>query len=345
MFFRKRSNSTTVHSEPDTKARLTIQHSSAETAHLVGPGYVKLQAAIPIWKPVDGRTLSLHPRYLKRLLCYGNVDLSTACLQLFWKRGIVISFLSQDSASCLGMLRPVGSRPNLPRLQHLSAEDPRFVLSLAQEIVSGKLDAAADSIRYYQQQGRGAAAGQALQSLLQLKGHVGRTHQLSSLRGVEGQGALIWFRFFASLLPAGWRFEKRSARPPADPVNALLSLGYSLATTRCGALLAAHDLDPDVGFLHEIRPGRPSLACDLVESLRVPLVDRMVLNLLSRKQIRPDSFDKEGQGCRLLPADFKNFLGHFESEFNSQRKPASFQQQTCTRIQQWIARIGSRKAK
>lgn len=342
MLFRKRKTDEppAQPEAPTADVRLTIQHSSAETAHLIGPGCVKLRGDIPIWKPVSGQTISLHPKYLKRLFCYGNVDISTAVLQLFWKQGIVVSFLSRDSRRMVGKLQPLGGRPNLARLQHLAAEDADFAIAMAREIVRNKIDATTDAVRYYQQQGKGHDAGSVLVDLKRISARVDSARQRSELHGLEGQAASAWFRYLACLLPTGWEFNRRSARPPADPVNALLSLGYTLATTRCGALLAAADLDPLVGFLHELRPGRPSLACDLVESLRVPLVDRMVLNMLSRKQLDLRSFVQAEDGWRLQPDVFKDFLNQFETEFHQDRKPASFHLLTCEHIEDWVGRIG-----
>ncbi|MCA9261453.1 MAG: CRISPR-associated endonuclease Cas1, partial [Planctomycetales bacterium] len=162
-----------------------------------------------------------------------------------------------------------------------------------------------------------------------------------ALHAVEGQAAKVWFAFFSELLPPGWPFERRTAHPPQNAVNALLSLGYSLATSRCAALLAAADLDPLVGFLHDVRPGRPSLACDLVEMLRVPLVDRLVLRLLARKQIKPESFAAQANAWRLLPDALRLFVASFEEAFHEPRRPASFEHCTCRQIEQWIESIGS----
>lgn len=246
--------------------------STAETAHLVGPGCVRLQGRLPLWQPAQGTALKLHPRYLRRLYCYGNVDFTTATLRLFWKRGIQVVFLSPSGERLLGKLQPGGRFPNLQRLQHLAAENPAVRLRFAQEIVDAKLATCLDAARYFQQQGRGEGAGKLIRHLRAVRGRLAAAAAVEVIRGHEGAAAASWFSFLGSLLPPPWRIAQRVAHPPTDRTNALLSLGYALTYRRCETLLAAADLDPRVGFLHDLRPGRSSLACDLMEPLRVPLV-------------------------------------------------------------------------
>lgn len=110
------------------------------------------------------------------------------------------------------------------------------------------------------------------------------------------------------------RFEKRTRRPPKDPVNALLSFGYSLLAVDCASAVQAAALDPAVGFLHAERPGRPALALDLMEELRALVVDRMVLALLRRAQLGPDDFESLPTGeVRLRDAARKKFLVEYQS--------------------------------
>ena len=347
MFFKKqRANPVEVDAPAQSEvqghqatAAQSPRRSTAETAHLVGPGCVKLVGQMPIWKPVEGARLQLHPEYLRRVYCYGNVDFSTAVLRLLWRKGAHVAFLSSSGHALLGKLQPAGAAPNLPRLQHLAAENQPFRLALAQDLVRAKIESQAAAARYYQQQGKGAAAGRTLQDLNRHRKACDAVDSVVALRGVEGSATAIWFRFFASLVPVEWGFRKRVARPATDPVNALLSLGYAFAHHRCDALLSAADLDPRVGFLHDVRPGRSSLACDLVEPLRAPLVDRMVLGMLARRSIRPESFQRDGAAYRLQSTDFKRYLAAFEQALTDGKPEPSFHQQTLDRIEDWSQRI------
>ena len=159
----------------------------------------------------------------------------------------------------------------------------------------------------------------------------------SSQKG-ESRRSPAWYRgdcrqgFFRSLLPTEWSFPSRISHPPTDSINALLSLGYTLTLSRCQQLIAAADLDPLVGFLHELRSGRPSLACDVMEPLRVPMVDRWILSLLVRKQLTADSFEQDQHAFRLKPSEFKDFIGGFEKQFLAMNgSEPSFRDQTQTR--------------
>lgn len=317
----------------------TVRVSTADTAHLIGPGCVKLIGSIPTWHPVAGNRLQLHPQYLRRIFCYGNVDFSTAVLRLFWQNNTQVSFLSSSGDCLLGKLQPAGEAPNLARLQHLAAANQAFSLSMAQEIVLDKTETQRVTARYFQQQGKGTCAGQVISSLKQVEADVARARSVEQLLGIEGAATATWFRFLATVLPTGWQFHKRIARPATDPVNALLSLGYTLAHHRCETLLAAEDLDPRVGFLHQVRPGRASLACDLVEPLRALLVDRLVVAALARKTFTADSFLKDDSGCKLKPDDFRRFLGLFESAFYDVSHKSNLQQRTLDRIETIRQRI------
>lgn len=121
---------------------------------------------------------------------------------------------------------------------------------------------------------------------------------LDQLRGIEGEAATLWFRVLGSLFTApGFEFGGRIRRPPTDRVNALLSFCYSLLAHDCRSALESVGLDAGVGFLHRDRPGRPSLALDLMEEFRPVLADRTVLRLINRRQIQANDFVQRETGA------------------------------------------------
>lgn len=129
---------------------------------------------------------------------------------------------------------------------------------------------------------------------------------LDQLRGAEGEAAALYFSVFDTLIrspDAQTRFRGRSRRPPLDPVNALLSFLYTLLTHDCRSAAEAVGLDPAVGFLHRDRPGRPSLALDLMEELRPVLADRLALSLINRRQLRAADFEIRDGGAVWLADD------------------------------------------
>jgi len=117
--------------------------------------------------------------------------------------------------------------------------------------------------------------------------------ELDAIRGVEGEAARTYFQVFDDLIVAqkdGFRFSGRTRRPPRDNVNALLSFVYTILTHDTASALEGVGLDPQVGFLHRDRPGRPGLALDLVEEFRAFMADRLVLSLVNRRQLSPSRF-------------------------------------------------------
>ena len=125
------------------------------------------------------------------------------------------------------------------------------------------------------------------------------------LRGLEGEAAGVYFGVFDSLITAGksdFCFKGRNRRPPLDPVNALLSFLYTLLAHDTTSAVAGVGLDSAVGFLHTDRPGRPSLALDIMEEFRAMLADRVALSLINRRQVRADGFEKTASGAVEMDA-------------------------------------------
>lgn len=131
-----------------------------------------------------------------------------------------------------------------------------------------------------------------------------RVTNFSELLGIEGNAAEKYFNVFSRLICIdGFRFDGRNRRPPKDEVNALLSFCYSLLANDCKSALESVGLDSFVGFYHKERPGRPSLALDLMEEFRAPLVDKFILSLLNKRQVQPRNFRFESSGACVLSDD------------------------------------------
>jgi len=140
--------------------------------------------------------------------------------------------------------------------------------------------------------------------------------EVDVLRAIEGNTAHSYFRAFDELIlrnKDGFVFTNRNRRPPKDPVNAMLSLAYTLLTSECRHALESAGLDSYVGFMHTDRPGRPSLALDLMEELRPHFADRFVLSLINRNEITPSDFETQESGAVLMTVDArKNFLAAWQ---------------------------------
>lgn len=258
------------------------------------------------------QTIRTPVRGIDSIVCIGNISLSTAAMARCAQENIPASWYTRAGRFRFALRTPTSGNSSLRLEQYRAAADATRSLVIAQSIVGAKLlnsrvlllDAAKDKPCLAPGL-RGTAA-----SLAELAERAGATVDLDTLRGFEGIGAKKYFSEWTNLLaPSGFTFTGRVRRPPLDPVNALLSFGYALLQSRCLSAAEHYGLDPHIGFLHTTRPGRPSLALDLMEELRAPIVDRLVLNLLNRSQLTANDFEREASGaCRMTPKARSAFL-------------------------------------
>lgn len=308
----------------------------AETVHLLGPGVLRVCNRMPRWEPLHGSPLSIHPEKLKTLLLYGACDVTGAALRILWKHNVQVSFVSPDQRELLGRLSPPADRfPALCYWQHLAASDAGFALRQARSLVDEKVESILDVLRHFQSHRRidPTVVRQQLQADLK---RIRKASRISTLLGCEGAATARWYETLRKLLPAGFSFPRRQIRPPRDPVNALLSLGYTLLASRLETALSAHGLDPLIGVYHQLRPGRPSLVCDLMEPFRIPLVDQLVLGQLRQGFFRPEHFESSQDGTRLHSRHFRRFLQAFEERYSSIPRKCPFAQQIHLRIERFI---------
>lgn len=203
---------------------------------------------------------------------------------------------------------PVRGNILLRQAQHRAADDGGRALALARFTVAGKLRNSRQVLmRGAREAGdpaeREKLAGAARHIANQIR-KLPEAENLDRLRGFEGEAASTYFGVLPLLVKATSRtafpFAKRSRRPPLDRFNALLSFLYALALADCRSALETVGLDPQLGFLHEVRPGRPALALDLLEEFRAPLCDRLALSVVNRGQVQARDFDEREGGAVLL---------------------------------------------
>lgn len=294
---------------------------AAPVAHIVGPGRLSLDAGRITHADDEGRrqaTLLLDG--LELLVCHGRVELAPACLAALAEAKVAVAFLAADGRRLLARITPEDDPRVIGRvMQHRVLADPDLRARLARPIVAEKIHSQAGAARHYQRQGK-PVVGEDLDRLAELEQRAASTRGLDALLGMEGAAAKIWFDVFGRLLREPWEFQCRSRRPPADPVNAVLSLGYTLLQHRVTAACQAAGLETALGPLHAYRAGRPSLACDLMEPLRVPVVDRWVIGLLNQGRVVAADFHAvDGEGIRLTKRAFPKVLADWERQWNESR--------------------------
>jgi len=272
--------------------------------------YLKKEGEAILVRVEHETRLRLPVHNLEGIVCFGNVLCSPFLLGHCAEHGVQISFLTENGRFLARVQGPVSGNVLLRRTQYRRADDPEQAADLARLFVLGKIAntrVALNRAARDRPQADGAPAlrqtsaqlAQCIQSLQQAT----RTDQI---RGVEGQAAQLYFAVFPQLITASeptFAFTGRNRRPPRDPVNTLLSFLYTLLAHDVQAALEGVGLDPAVGFLHTDRPGRPSLALDLMEELRPFLADRLALSLLNRAQLRPADFKPEPTGGIRLSDD------------------------------------------
>jgi len=224
------------------------------------------------------------------VILFGNVTLTTPALKRLMQTGIDVIFLTQTGSYEGRLVGPLSKFGLLRQQQYNRLRDTAFRLSVAQTIVRAKcLNMRTLLMRYNRDLGRDDIAA-SVERLAWLADRAQRTTRLNALLGVEGSGSAAYFSVFRQLFKRDWPFEKRLRRPPPDPVNVLLSFGYTLLTRELEASVALVGLDPYLGVLHTAEYGRPSLALDLAEEFRAIVVDSVVLRCLNNDLVTPDDF-------------------------------------------------------
>lgn len=256
---------------------------------------------------------------VSRVVFVGRVGATTAALHALLAANIPLLLISR-SGKLLGQLTPpVRGNLLLRQAQYRRDDDEAFCIRLARAIVTGKLhNQRTLTVRLARRRAELDPAVPALlgESLDKAK----QSQTLEALRGVEGYGARVYFHLFRAAFTPEWNFKDRNRRPPRDPVNALLSLGYTLLTQNMMTALEVVGLDPYLGYYHSETYNRPSLALDLVEEFRTPVVDSLVLWLINRRILQGKEFmsDKTTGGIGLTDKGLRIFFEQFSRKLESE---------------------------
>ncbi|MHB1425847.1 MAG: CRISPR-associated endonuclease Cas1, partial [Gemmataceae bacterium] len=297
---------------------LRVTSISTPIAHLVGPGKIKIINGRLAFTTGRESPTRLDPAALRTLLCYGGVGVTDEAMSVLLRHGVEVAWLTAGGHRCHGRL--VGTHADKTALrivQHQVLADQRHKLELAKTVVVEKIESQMAAARHAQRHGT-SAAGTVLRRLKSALDNCRGARDLDVIRGIEGGATAAWFSLFGNLLKAPWTFTQRVRRPPTDPVNALLSLGYTCLLSRTATRCEALGLEVALGALHEFRHGRPSLACDLIEPLRIPAVDRWVIALCNEGRIAVGDFlESETAGIRLQQEVFPRVLADWEKHWMS----------------------------
>jgi CRISP-associated protein Cas1 len=251
---------------------------------------------------------------MSQLVVMGNVQVSTQALQELCEREIPIVWTSFGGWLC-GFTEGLGNKNvELRRQQYRTAEDSEACLKLSRRIVAAKIANSRTMVRR-----NGEPDSRTLQGMADALDAAMVADSVETLLGIEGNAARLYFAAFGTMVkPAladngfSFDFAKRNRRPPADPVNALLSLAYSMLTKELALTARSVGFDPYFGFYHRPRYGRPALALDLVEEFRPLVADSVVLTAINTGAVALDDFRRHALGVALTSEGRRRFLKVFE---------------------------------
>lgn len=238
------------------------------------------------------------------IVCLTNTTVSSPFIAFCGEHGIGLSFHS-DSGRFYGRIYgAVNGNVLLRKKQFMILETPESA-SIVRNILTGKLSNCRNLLQRSARNTTVEKSAVLIDSAVMLQNQLEllqTAESIDSMRGIEGAAATIYFRAFDNMLKTDdpdLRFEKRTRRPPENRVNALLSFVYMIMKNDVQSALESVGLDPAVGYLHTLRPGRPSLALDMMEELRSSLCDRFVISLINLRQIQSDDIGIESNEYRL----------------------------------------------
>lgn len=252
---------------------------------------------------------------LESIVCFGFMGASPSLMALCAERCVSLSFLSEQGFFLGRVTGKISGNVLLRRKQYQMADHSEVSLSISQILIAGKIvnskTVLQRALRDHPNAVNAVSVDAAIKTLTAKQKQVFRTKNFDMLRGVEGEAAQEYFGVFDQMILSekeSFFLRGRNRRPPMDNVNALLSFVYTLLMHEVRSALESVGLDPCVGFLHTDRPGRQSLALDMMEELRPYLADRLVLSLINRKQVAPKGFIKRDAGGIIMDEETRRVV-------------------------------------
>ncbi len=254
---------------------------------------------------IDDKTVASIPMItLDSIVCFGNIYVSPFLLGSAPEHNITISFLSETGKFLARVQGPVAGNVLLRKAQYRISDDKEKSAKAAKYFIMGKIanqrTVLQRAIRDHKDRINVSKVQTAILELANSLEKLDNEKNLDKIRGIEGDAAETYFSVFDELITSqkeGFKFEGRNRRPPLDKVNAMLSYVYTLLYHDMISSLECVGLDPAVGFMHRDRPGRLSLALDLVEEFRSFFADRLVLSLINRNEVQPEQFETTASGA------------------------------------------------
>lgn len=274
------------------------------TLYVTSPDvYLSLDGENIVVKKDDEVVMRVPVHNMEAIVAFNYVGASPALMRKCCENGVSLCFFQGDKF-CGRIIGQENGNVTLRKTQYRFSETDSESLNIARNMILGKVHneryVVERAIRDYALRLDCEKLENASSLLKQAMGNIKDCETLDELRGFEGEAASVYFRVFDELILQNknqFKFSGRNKRPPLDNVNALLSFTYSLLANECTGAAYSVGLDPYVGFLHRDRPGRQSLALDLMEEFRAPIADRFVLTLINKQEVNSKGFKKLESGA------------------------------------------------
>lgn len=319
-----------------------------KTVYVTEPGAVIRRdgPVLQVWANKKKRAeLIVHD--LDQLVLMGNIMLTPAVMDFLLAERVDTVFLSLHGRFRGRLLHEHSKNVELRLAQYRVLQDRPRALDVARRIVRGKVENSRTFLMKAARRGGGdSEVSAAVARMAAMAQRLEEMQTMDQVRGCEGRSSALYFSVFGRLLrnPA-FEFRARSRRPPMDPVNVLLSLGYTLLANAVETAVQIVGLDPYLGALHEVSWGRPSLVCDLVEEYRATLVDPMVVACVNQRSFSPEDFESAGEGepVRFLRPALRWFVELFERRLRTRiHYPARGQRLTWRQVIEEQVRLFAR---
>ncbi len=311
-----------VDAPEDETGSIRINHDPLlRTLYLFTPGVVLGKESERFTIRRSGRVVQRIPAIkVDQVMVYGNIQITTQAMQFCIGEKIPI-FLLSGKGKFYGVIDGFDTDPVLlHRDQFNRAADRLFCLKLAGALIKGKIANGRVLLLRQKRRRNKKILSRTIASLKKTPGNLQTAETLDEIRGYEGSAARAYFKAMAVLVDPDWKFSGRNRKPPVDPVNSLLSYGYTLLYYNLYSLVRGRGLNPHVGFLHPVRPGHPALVSDIIEEFRAPVVDTVVFRLVLNRILTPDEFvfpTGTGKPCLLGERARNLFVTELEKKMNS----------------------------
>jgi len=271
--------------------------------------------------------LEIPLRQTDSVAVFGNVQVTTQALSELLDRGIPLALYTRHGRLKGHLVPDISKNVPLRVAQYRAAVDEAASLAIAKAVVRAKLRNAGKLLADYRSNYPSDLLASAYAAVREAGDHVADAAGHSELLGREGAAAAAYFAAFVEMNRSELPFDGRRKHPATDPINGLLSLGYTRVMNEIRALVEGAGMEPHLGFLHKVDYGRPSLALDLLEPFRSPVVDRLTLRLVNERILTGADFGKRVTGGMagsvvLLPDSFRRYLEAYEAAVNEPRERA-----------------------